>query len=380
MHDFDPANNPVVQYTRLVPRGGGGAGRVTFNRTGDRAAVTGWGGTVTLCDFATGRPLIKSPEGGTRLQFSGGDQLAAAVQWQGGRLGIWSVGDGRECRTIVHGRQPSTRPPAVSSDGRLVAANFPERGLVLFDVATGREPATVPFVPTDILGRIGSFQFDGAGNLLTNSMDGCFRWPIRPDPAVRGRTRIGPPERLPLHPSIVGVSASRDGRVVAQSMFNGYGMQQYSGGWILRHGSPDTPYRVLAGSSTDAVAVSPDGRRVAFGVRGGSSRRGCSMPRPAAKSGPRTAVLTAYSLRTAAGLSPTRTATGRTPPTRGHPAPRLAPANSPASPATAGWRFSRRRAARSGSWISRPAGRWLASKTLINTPNGLVSARTALEW
>jgi hypothetical protein len=153
-----------------------------------------------------------------------------------------------------------------------VAANFAE-GLVLFDLATGRELAAVPVRQAGLFGRVVSFQFEPAGGLLTNSMDGCFRWPVRPDPSVPGRVRVGPPERLPFHPGIVTVSASRDGRVVGQAMYNGYGMQQHSGGWILHPDQTGGPVRVLAGAAVDTAAVSPDGRWVAFGVKGNSGVR-----------------------------------------------------------------------------------------------------------
>jgi WD40 repeat protein len=192
--------------------------------------------------------------------------LAAAAQPQENKVGFWSVGDGRECRALVHGRSPQPRPPAVSPDGRMVAANFAE-GLILFDLATGRELAAVPFRTAGVLGRIGSFQFEPSGGLLTNSMDGCFRWPVREDPSAPGRLTLGPPERLPFYPSIVSVSTSHDERILAQAIFNGYGMQQHAGGWIVHPDSPSEPVRVMAGSA-DATTVSPDGRRVAFGGHG----------------------------------------------------------------------------------------------------------------
>jgi WD40 repeat protein len=211
---------------------------------------------------------MQTPPGRIAPQFDGdGRRLAAAVERHDGKIGFWSVGDERECRALVHGRTPLLRPPAVSPDGRVVAANFAE-GLVLFDLATGRELATMPFRTANFLGRVGSFTFNATGGLLTNSMDGCYRWPVRPDAAARGRVSIGPPERLPFPPGIEAVSANGDGRVIAQAMFNGYGMQRHAGGWILHPDRPGKPVRVLAGAAAGAVSVSPDGRRVAFGVQG----------------------------------------------------------------------------------------------------------------
>src|SRR5262249_10081357 len=63
----------------------------------------------------------------------------------------------------------------------------------------------------------------------------------------------------------------RDGRVVAQAVFHGYGMQAYAGGWLLHPNSP-APRRVDWGESMDWTSVTPDGRWVAFAVHGGPVR------------------------------------------------------------------------------------------------------------
>src|SRR5262249_53314942 len=80
-----------------------------------------------------------------------------------------------------------------------------------------------------------------------------------------GRLLVGPPERLPFHAGNRSISASQDGRVIAQSMWNGYGMS--GGGWILHPNYP-APQQVLAGTGTSACSVSPDGRWIAFGGPG----------------------------------------------------------------------------------------------------------------
>ena len=69
---------------------------------------------------------------------------------------------------------------------------------------------------------------------------------------------------LPLHPGDREIAASRDGRVVAQSMWAGYGMDPFAGGWILHPNAP-APRWVNAGKTTGWCSVSPDGRWVAFG-------------------------------------------------------------------------------------------------------------------
>jgi tetratricopeptide (TPR) repeat protein len=200
-----------------------------------------------------------------------GQRLAwAPVGGQSQRLGLFSVAEGREYRYLVHagpagdardGHWRHWRQPAVHGGGRLAAVGQAE-GVALFDLETGRELAHVP-VP-------GSHYacFDGAGHLLTNGFDGFFRWPVRSDPALPGRLVVGPPERLPFHGGIYPVSASQDGRVIAQAMFAGYGMAAHAGGWVLHPNSP-TPRHVDPGASMNWTSVSPDGRWVAFGVNGG---------------------------------------------------------------------------------------------------------------
>ena len=106
-------------------------------------------------------------------------------------------------------------------------------------------------------------RFDGTGNLLANGWRGFFRWPVRPDPLDPSRLTVGPVEVLPFNKGRYPIAASRDGRVIAQSMFASYGMAPYAGGWILHPNSP-TPRRVDPGAGMGITSVSPDGRLIAF--------------------------------------------------------------------------------------------------------------------
>jgi WD40 repeat protein/tRNA A-37 threonylcarbamoyl transferase component Bud32 len=273
VYDFDPAT-PGLSYRRSLASKSGGGTVIAFNRGGDLAVVDGWGGTVSLIDFATGRSLFEAPGVLTgSIQFDvSGRRLGGAVRLQEAKVGFWSVADGRECRVLVHGRPPyKNRAPVVSPDGRILAINILAEGLVLFDLATDRELATIPFPPGPI-GRTGSFSFELSGALLTNSWNGCFRWPLRADPSYPSRLLLGPPERLAFHEGDGTISTSRNGRVFAQSMYNGYGMQPYAGGWILHTDRPGEARRVMAGDSGADAAVSPDGHWVAFGVHGSHVR------------------------------------------------------------------------------------------------------------
>jgi serine/threonine protein kinase/WD40 repeat protein len=264
LYRFDVVARSLQLTRALLAPNNGGLG-VQFNPAGDRLVGRGWNGIVHLLDVPTGRLLFSTfslPTAGLELnRFDPtGKRLAAArVGAREERIGLWSVADGREYRALVHdGPGQPSGPLAIHPGGRLAARAFPD-GVALFDLATDRE---VAFAATPLGGS--SICFDGAGSLLTNSFVGFFRWPVRPDPARPDRLTIGPPERLPFHPGYFSIAASRDGKVIAQAMFNGYGMSPFAGGWVLHPNAPK-PYRLEAGASINSAGVSPDGHWVAFG-------------------------------------------------------------------------------------------------------------------
>jgi WD40 repeat protein len=256
-----------LHLTRAVsePPSNCGGLAVRLNPLGDRLVGRGWGGTIHLFDVPTGRWLFSSlslpglDKESTRFDPSGTRLAAARVGAREERIGLWSVADGREYRAVVHDGPGQTNGPlAIHPGGRLVAQAFPD-GVALFDLETNRE---VAFAATP-LGAC-RICFDGAGNLLTNSFVGFLRWPVRPDPARPSQLTIGPLERLPFHAGSCFIAASRDGKVIAQAMFNGYGMSPFAGGWVL-HPNASKPYCLEAGASMNSAGVSPDGQWVAFG-------------------------------------------------------------------------------------------------------------------
>ncbi|HEY2252122.1 MAG TPA: hypothetical protein VGH74_13710 [Planctomycetaceae bacterium] len=204
---------------------------------------------------------------------------SARVGDQNDRIGLYSVADGREYRSLVRPGGSHAASPvlatAIHPGGRLAALGHTSggdgdlaQGVALFDLETGRGPVYIPF--KTVTSAVNT-HFDEAGNLFTNSFDGLFRWPVRrdtvrgdtvrPETAPPGRWTIGPPQRLPFQPSDCSVSTSRDGRVIAQCMWLTGSMP--GGGWILLPDS-QTPRCVQPGSCTGACSVSPDGRWVAF--------------------------------------------------------------------------------------------------------------------
>jgi WD40 repeat protein len=262
---FDPAAPalpPIRTIEGLSPRGGM---VIAYNPTGDRFIGRGWSNTVDLFEAVSGQLLFRTHAlptcGGLRFDRTGQRLACPLVGERKDRIGLWSVADGREYRSLVStGRAESKLDalfrPAIHPGGRLAAVGLPD-GVAVFDLESGGELAHVP-----IPGKA-SAAFDGVGNLLTNGYGGCFRWPLRLGPKPSGRGTAGPLERLPFKPGNRCIAASRDGRVIAQGMWFGYGMP--GGGWILHPNSP-APRCVEPGKGIASCSVSPDGRWIAFGV------------------------------------------------------------------------------------------------------------------
>jgi len=224
---------------------------ITFNPAADRFVRRGWSSFVVLFDAVSGQELFRthslpptSQSGLLRFDPTGQRLAGARVGDRNDRIGLWSVADGREYRTLAYagnGIPDPGFPPAIHPDGRLAAMRS-SGSVRLFDLETGRELALLPINKSWFT----AVSFDETGSLLTNGFEGCFRWPVKVDAANPTRLSLGPPQRLPFHPGDRQITASRDGRVIAQPMWAGYGMQAYAGGWIL-HPSLPAPRRVEGG-------------------------------------------------------------------------------------------------------------------------------------
>ncbi len=266
---FDPAVG-ALRLVRNIQGPDTGGAESTFNPAGDRFVRRGWGGSVVLFDTVTGQELFRThsllpASHTTLLRFDRtGQRLAGArVGDRKDRIGLWSVADAREYRSLSHAGNSandhtSVFPSAIHPAGRLAAMGSTD-GVALFDLETGRVLERLP-----INNRPSWVSFDGTGNMLTNGFEGFFRWPVKSEGGNPCRLTIGPPVRLPFHPGDSVIASNHNGRVIAQCMWNGYGMAEFAGGWILHPNSP-TPRRVNAGTSIGRCSVSPDGRWVAFG-------------------------------------------------------------------------------------------------------------------
>jgi serine/threonine protein kinase/WD40 repeat protein len=260
---FDPKAPGLLQLRLLEGPEMGGC-YVSYNPAGDRLVARGWHGVVQLFDpaygflFSTHASPIPSYWQDVRFDRTGQRLAAARVGEREEQIGLWSVADAREYRALKHTGKDlwDVHIPALHPPGRLVAVAHTE-GVALFDVENG-QTGEMPMA-----GSGACSAFDGQGNLLTNGNGGFYRWPVRADPGKSGHLTIGPPERLPFEKGNRQISASANGRVIAQSMWMGYGMEKYAGGWIL-HPDVPKPRRVLADTSADSNSVSRDGKWVAF--------------------------------------------------------------------------------------------------------------------
>jgi WD40 repeat protein len=253
-----------------------GAPRVTYNPVGDRFVCCGWNGKLALYDAESRQMLFTAPApggaGDLRFDAAGGRLAIARTGERRERIGLWSIADGHEYRALVDDEQKGEvieqKPlPAIHPGGRLCAWGGPE-AVVLFDLETGRQLAKLPRGQHPH--SFTAVAFDGVGNLITNGFAGAYRWPVYQDEMIPERLRVGHPERLPFRPGNREIAASADGHVIAQAMYNGYGMRD-PGGWVLHPESPQ-PRRVDAGFGVTGASVSPDGRWAAFSSNQGGIR------------------------------------------------------------------------------------------------------------
>jgi serine/threonine protein kinase/WD40 repeat protein len=270
--EFDSKALSLIYRRAFMTDCTGGIG-VVFNRAGDRFAAGGWNGTVDVLDFGSGQMLFQAPAVYTRACLrwdETGRRLAGAVSRQGGKLGIWQIGDGREYRTLNHQSEQEGYyyyNAAIHPQGRLLAIGLSD-GIGFWDFESGRE---LHFRASGMPGY--SMVFDAAGLLYTSGREGTFRWPTRTFPLLQDSPlRIGPPEALPFPLGGHTLAVTPDAAIMAKAM-RAINIEEINKGVWLRFA--DRPFqfvRIESGTDIVSVDLSPDGQWLAVGQMAGNVR------------------------------------------------------------------------------------------------------------
>jgi WD40 repeat protein len=270
---------------------------VAFSPDGRRLAASA-DGVLRLWDPATGKRLWDSPAGGGALAFSPkGDTLAVA---DGPAVRLVEVGSGREVQPRG-GHQRGVYFAAVTGDGSVVATARARGPFRLWEAATGRQRGEIDAgegaQPLGLLRDGRTLVTSGSGrvrlwDLPTGSQRRQFRTPLSP---YGGRTCVSPDGKILAGPvegeeGVVGLvelatgkvlhrlaghdrrpwdsAFSPDGRAfVAWGLDRSAHVWDVSGGRRLRRFPLGTGAGAIRPDRRDvyAVALSPDGRLLAYG-------------------------------------------------------------------------------------------------------------------
>jgi serine/threonine protein kinase/WD40 repeat protein len=245
-----------LEPLRTLQSGQGGI-QISFNHAGDRLVAHGWEQSPELYDTGTGQKLFAAQ--GFLSHFSSSDQTLAGATGDN-KVGIWQVGNGRECRRLVRSARRDAKFLSASVDpsGRLLAAGM-EDGLGFWDLATGCELGFVPLGEGDH--QVNELRFEASGILLTAGTSGLIRWPVQLDPQTANQWLIGPPERV--FPIAGRISQSDDGKVLVAGNRAVGSWEPYAGAWMWNADNRLTqPVQLDAGADVSGVAVSPRGEWV----------------------------------------------------------------------------------------------------------------------
>ncbi len=206
--NLDQGNeSQLLRLERTVDMGS----NMAFNHRGDRLATAAWDGVFRLWDPRTGSQLRTLDWRGPVPRFSPDDRLVAASTKENS-IQLWEITAGEECRAFVRGadRGHTFYGESIDTEGRLLAVGMDD-GVGLWDLKTADFLFHLPIGETHGV----AFDHSVPGALLTNGLEGVYRWPVQAEPKS-ARMRIGPPKTLPLPGNFYQIAVSRDGQFVAQ--------------------------------------------------------------------------------------------------------------------------------------------------------------------
>jgi WD40 repeat protein len=288
----------VLWDTRTGKRMAGVTGKadgvcsVAFSPDGKILAVAEYPGIIRLCDAPTGRVglTIQAPALTTgSIAFSPDGKWLAAGLWAGGKDGVsspgndiavWDTATGELTRTL-QGHAEGVLAVAFSPDGKLLASGGWEGVVKVWDVASGRERATLDFPA--LRKRLGaanpicveSVTFSPDGRTLVTCVGVSM---IREKPAGAGEVTFWSTTNDRVVATLQGidemvrrVAFSPDGKLLATAGSSGsirlwdtatYRAAGEMKGWLPIAFSPDGRELV---SSVDEQTIAP--RKVAEAIR-----------------------------------------------------------------------------------------------------------------
>jgi WD40 repeat protein len=227
-----------------------------FNNSGTMLCSQAWDGVLRFWDPFDGSLLFSSRTESVRALRSAADRNVWAGSNKSGKILFWRADEHEVYRRLTSGFSAAAQrydSVAISPQGiarnRLLAATTLQ-GVRLWDLATGQ---CIGFLQSPAVGRV---QFDETGALWTNSRSGIQRWPIQESTQERGTLVVGPATRVLAAGTNGDLALTPDGRTVA---FGG------TSGAYLWHADRPESLQELKHRDPRFVAVSPDGRWVATG-------------------------------------------------------------------------------------------------------------------
>jgi WD40 repeat protein len=237
----------------------GGGPQLVVNATGELlCSFSSWAHQLDLWHPYSGRPVLHA-ESSVHFEWAAHDgRLVGNKRLANGRWCFAVVEPSPVVRTLarnpIHGSGGNWWDVSIHPSGQLLAVGS-DNGVSLFDLQTGQD---VGYLQVGF--ALYPWFIPATGDLLTYSLRGLLRWPVRFSEQDPSRVTVGPPEKLPC-PAAFGtrVTSDRAGRVIAAATGETAVLVHDFGKEVITLGPlPDCR----------KVAVSPDGRWVVTVIHG----------------------------------------------------------------------------------------------------------------